>query len=190
MKSENKIYEAFYEEKENKLYYNQIKEITQLSHSSLQNILERLTKLNLLKLIKTKSNTFYEINNKKHFTLKFSEIATKRFNELNIGIKTPLKYFLKDIPKEIYTIVLFGSTAIKEEQKGSDIDLLIVSNSKINIDSNKKEAEITSKYPFSIFPTTIKQFIENRDDIIIQARKTGFPIYKEQNFYEVILDEY
>jgi len=190
MKSENKIYEAFFEEKEHKLYYNQIKEITQLSHSSLQNILEKLTKLNLLKLIKTKSNTFYEMNNKKHFALKFSEIATQKFNELNTRIKTPLKHFLKEINKEIYTIVLFGSTSIKKEQKGSDIDLLVISNSKINLDNNKKEAEITSKYPISIFQATVKQFIENKDDIIIQARKNGFPIYKEQNFYEVILDEY
>ena len=55
---------------------------------------------------------------------------------------------------------------------------------------NKKEAEITSKYPLSIFQATIDQFEKNKDDIIIQAKKTGFPIHKEQNFYETILNEY
>ena len=35
-----------------------------------------------------------------------------------------------------------------------------------------------------------QKFKENKDDVIIQARKTGFPIYKEQNFYEAILDGY
>jgi predicted nucleotidyltransferase len=97
---------------------------------------------------------------------------------------------LKNISPEIYTIVLFGSASRKEENKESDIDLLIVSDKKLNLEKNKEQAELTSKHPLSIFQTTIKQFIENKDDIIIQARKTGFPIYKEQNFYEVILNEY
>lgn len=190
MKSEDKIYLAYFELKQSKLYYNQLKEHTKLSHSSIQNILEKLIQSKILKLIKTKSNTFYEINNKKHFALKFSEIAIDKFNNLNIGVKNPLRNFLKDISKEMYTIILFGSASLKEEQKGSDIDLLIISSSEIDVDKNKKEAEITSKYPISIFRATIDQFVKNKDDVIIQARKTGFPIYKEQNFYEVILDEY
>jgi len=188
MKPEEKVYLAFFKEK--KLYYNQIKDLTSLSHSSLQNSLKKLIKSNILTLLKTKSNTFYQIANKKHFSLKFSEIAMNQFEELNANIKIPLKHFLKDITKEIYTIVLFGSASIKQEKKGSDIDLLIVANKKINLNQNKKEAEISSKYPLSIFQTTIKEFIENKDDIIIQARKTGFPIYKEQNYYEEILNEY
>ncbi len=190
MKSENKIYKAFFKENKEKLYYNQIKEITNLSHSSLQNILKKLVELKILKLIKTKSNTFYKILDKKRFALEFSGIAIRKFNELNTNVNNPLRHFLKNINKEIYTIILFGSASIKEEKKGSDIDILIVSNKKINLDNNKKEAEITSNYPISLFKATIKQFIQNTDDIIIQARKTGFPIYKEQNFYEVILNEY
>ena len=114
----------------------------------------------------------------------------QKFNELNIGVKNPLRNFLKNIPKEIYTIILFGSASRKEEQKGSDIDLLIIANKKADLTNNKKEAEITSKHSISIFQATIKQFIQNKDDVIIQARKIGFPICKEQNFYEVILDEY
>ena len=190
MKPEDKIYKAYFESTKNRLYFNEIKELSQLSDSSLTNTLNKLTKSNVLTQEKTKSNTFYKINNKKIFALKFSEIAVQIFNNLNNGVKVPLRNFLKNIPKEIYTIVLFGSASRKEEQKGSDIDLLIIVNKKINLTNNKKEAEITSKYPISIFQATIEQFLKNKDDVIIQARKTGFPIYKEQNFYEVILDEY
>ena len=190
MKPEDKIYKAYFESTKNRLYFNEIKELSQLSDSSLTNTLNKLTKSNVLTQEKTKSNTFYKINNKKIFALKFSEIAVQIFNNLNNGVKVPLRNFLKNIPKEIYTIVLFGSASRKEEQKGSDIDLLIIVNKKINLTNNKKEAEITSKYPISIFQATIEQFLKNKDDVIIQARKTGFPIYKEQNFYEVKLDEY
>ncbi len=190
MKPEDKLYRAYFESKKNILYFNEIKELSKLSDSSLTNTLNKLTKNNTLTQEKTKSNTFYKINNKKLFALKFSEIAIQEFNKLNTGVKTPLRNFLKNIPKETYTIVLFGSASRKEEQKGSDIDILVIANEKIDLTNNKKEAEITSKHPISIFQATIEQFLKNKDDVIIQARKTGFPIYKEQNFYEVVLDEY
>ena len=190
MKPEEKVYKAYFESKKNSLYFNEIKELSKLSDSSLTNTLNKLTKNSTLTQEKTKSNTFYKIKDKKLFALKFSEIAIQQFDNLNIGVKTPLRNFLKNIPKEIYTIVLFGSASKKEERKGSDIDLLIIASKKTNLMKNKKESEITSKYPISIFQATIVQFIENKDDVVIQARKTGFPICKEQNFYEVILDEY
>ncbi|MBI2666892.1 nucleotidyltransferase domain-containing protein [Candidatus Woesearchaeota archaeon] len=190
MKPEEKIYKAYFESKKNTLYFNEIKRISKLADSSLANTLSKLTKNNVLTSEKTKSNTFYKIKDKKLFALKFSEIAIQKFNELNIGVKNPLKNFLKNIPRETYTIILFGSTSRKEEHKESDIDLLIIARKKIDLNNNKKEAEITSKHPISLFQATIEQFTQNKDDIIIQARKTGFPIYKEQNFYEVSLDEY
>jgi len=190
MKPEEKIYKAYFKIRKSTLYFNEIKELSKLSDSSLTNTLSNLIKNNTLKQEKTKSNTFYKVNNKKLFALKFSEIAMQKFNKLNTGIKVPLRNFLKNIPKEMYVIVLFGSVSRKEEQKKSDIDLLVISNKKINLTNNKKEAEITSKHQISLFQATIKQFTQNKDDVIIQARKTGFPIYKEQNFYEAILDEY
>ena len=190
MKAEEKIYQAFFDLKEPKLYYNQIKDQTNLSHSSLQNALEKLKTAGILAEEKTKANTFYSVKDKKIFTLRFSEIAIKKFSELSPNVKTPLKNFLKNLPEDIHTIILFGSASRKEETKDSDIDLLIVSNKKADFSKNKKEAEITSKYHLSIFNSTMTQFKKNKDHILIQARKTGFPIYKEQNFYEAMLDGY
>jgi len=190
IKAEDKVYQAFFDLKQTKLYYNQIKEHSKLSHSSLQNTLEKLKTNNIISEEKTKANTFYKTKNKKLFELKFAEIATHKFQNLNRGIRIPLNNFLKNIPKEIYTIILFGSASRKEERKESDIDLLIVSQNKISIEKNKKEGEIISNYPINLFQCSIQDFLENKDDIIIQARTTGFPIYKEQNFYEAILDEF
>lgn len=190
MKPEDKIYRVYFECKKSTLYFNEIKELSKLSDSSLANTLNNLTKNNILNQEKTKSNTFYKIKDKKLFALKFSEIAIQKFNNLNIGVKVPLRNFLKNIPSKIYTIVLFGSSSRKEERKESNIDLLIINSKKLNLLNYKNEAEITSKYQISLFQATIKQFLDNKDDVIIQAKKTGFPICKEQNFYEVILDEY
>jgi predicted nucleotidyltransferase len=190
MRPEEKIYKAYFKSKKSTLYFNEIKEITQLSDSSLSNVLTKLTKGRVLSREKTKSNTFYKIQDKKIFELKFSEIAMQRFNELNTNIKIPLKNFLKEFPKKVYTIVLFGSASKKQESDRSDIDILVIIDKKVNINKHKREAEITSRHPISVFSTKIKDFLENKDDVVVQARKTGFPIYKQQNFYEAILDEY
>ena len=190
MKAEEKIYLAFLDLKEPKLYYNQIKEQTNLSHSSLQNALEKLKKTSILAEEKTKANTFYSIKDKKLITIKFSEIAMHKYTELNRNVRIPLNNFLKGLPKTIYTIILFGSASRKEERKESDIDILVVLDKPASLDDNKKNAEATAHHPISIFQCTMADFQENKDHVIIQARKTGFPIYKEQNFYEVMLDGY
>jgi predicted nucleotidyltransferase len=189
MKPEDKVYTAYFESKKNSLYFNEIKELSKLSDSSLTNTLQKLVKNNILSQEKTKSNTFYTIKDKKIITLKFSEISINKYQNLNRGVRVPLNNFLKDIPNNIYTIIIFGSASRKDEKDGSDIDLLIVSEKKISLDKNKKEAEIISNYPISLFYCNIESFLKNTDDIIIQGRKTGFPIYKEQNFYEAILNE-
>jgi len=190
MKAEERIYKAYLDLKKDKLYFNQLKEKTGLSNSSLQNALNKLIKEKTLKIEKTKSNTFYKIKNKKVFSIKFSEIAHKKFEKLNIEIKSPLRNFVNRLPKNIFTVVFFGSASKGEEQKNSDIDLLVVSNKKENLESLKREINNISNYPLSIFNCTTKQFEQAKDYVIIQAKKTGFPIYHEQNFYEEILDEY
>ena len=122
--------------------------------------------------------------------MKFSEIALKNFEKLNVEVKAPLKNFIKEIPKDIFTIVLFGSSSKNEQKENSDIDLLIVGDNKSNFEKIKKDVNSVSNYPISIFKSSVRQFYANKDPVIIQARKTGFPIFREQNFYEVILDEY
>ena len=190
MKAEEKIYEAYLKSGEPKLYFNQLKELTKLSNSSLQNVLNKLVKERILSLDKKTSNTFYEMKDTKLFSLKFAEIALTKYHKLNVEIKAPLKNFIEKMPKNIFTIVLFGSASRNEQGEGSDIDVLIVTDKKEDFEKIKKEVNSISNYPLSIFKCSVKQFYESKDHIIIQARKTGFPIYKEQNFYEVILDEY
>ncbi len=190
MKAIDNVYNAYFISKKDNLYYNEIKELSKLSDSSLSRVLKELTNSNILSKQETKSNTYYKIKDKKVFVLEFSKIAYNQFQNLNIGVKVPLKNFLKEITNNITTIILFGSASIKQEQDGSDIDILVVSNDKIDLDELKNKINITSNYPISIFSCNLDQFNSNKDNLIIQAKKTGFPIYKEQNFYEVLMNEY
>jgi len=189
MKADKKVYLAFFESKKPELYFNELKELTGLSDSSLANILKQLVAKNVLQMNKTKSNTFYKIQNRKLFSLKFSEIAISRFESLNRGVKIPLQNFLKLISGNINCIILFGSASKKKEKKGSDIDILMVTNENINFSKLKKEINATSNYPLNIFSCSREEFEKRRDNVIYQAKKTGFPIKGEQYFYEVQLDE-
>ncbi len=189
MKAIESIYFAYFQADKNNLYYNEIKELSKLSDSSLSRALKELTKDKILTKTTNKSNTYYKINDKKIFEIEFSKFAYKKFQNLNSGVKVPLKNFLKDVKNNIFTIILFGSASIKEEQDGSDIDILIVNNEKTDYEKLKNKVNIVSNYPISIFTCNIDDFNNNNDNIIIQAKKTGFPIYKEQNFYEVMLNE-
>lgn len=190
MKAEDKVLQAYFISKSHRLYYSQLKEISALSHSSLQNTLKQLIAKKILKEDKQKSNVFYEILNKKLFSLKFSEIALQKFKVLNRGVRIPLQEFLTTLPKDIFSIVLFGSASKNEEKRGSDIDILIVSKERYNFEEEVKNTNIVSNYPLNLFHCSVTEFIEGTDHIIIQAKKTGFPIKGEQNFYEVLLDEY
>lgn len=190
MKGFENIFYAYYVAKKDNLYYNEIKELSSLSDSSLSRGLKELVKTNIINKKETKSNTYYKIKDKKRFTLEFSKFAFNQFENLNTGIKMPLKNFLKGISNNVYTIVLFGSSSRKEEQEGSDIDLLIISEKEVNLDKLKEDVNITSNYPISIFYSNIEEFEKTKDHVIIQAKKTGFPIFKEQNFYEVMINEY
>ena len=188
MNPERRIYGAYLESGKSALYFNEIKRLAGLSDSSLASSLKRLVRGGLLSREQAKSNTFYGIRNKKMAALRFSEIAAGKFNELSRGVRVPLKAFLKGVPRETYTVILFGSASKREEKRGSDIDLLAVSGKMADLARSRKEAEVTSKYRISLFHVTLRMFVRAEDDVVIQARKTGFPIYGEQNCYEAMLN--
>lgn len=190
MKSEDKMYMAFFESKAKKLYYSQLKDLTKLSHSSLQNTLKRFVTQNILLEDKQKAHVFYEIKQTRLFALKYSEIALRKFANLNRRVRIPLENFLQEIPQNIYSIVLFGSASRGEEQNESDIDILVVSDTKLDLETAKKHANSISHYPLSVFECTMKEFLEAKDPVILQSRKTGFPLKGEQYFYEAMLNEY
>ena len=187
---EYKIYNAYFTARKRQLYFNELKELSGLSDSSLSNTLQQLVTQNILLKKPTKATTHYAIHNKRLLTLKFSELALQTFQTLKPNIRIPLEHFINNTPQTTFTIILFGSASRQQERTDSDIDLLVVTDHKTNFTTQKQKAEVTATHPLSIFTCTTQAFISGDDDVILQAKKTGFPIYKEQNYYEVVLDEY
>ena len=203
MKAEEKIYKAFYDTREKQLYFNQLKELTNLSNSSLQNALQKLENSKLVEIIQTKSNTFYQLKNRHLTALEFSGFDIEKFNNLNRNVKMPLKEYLKMSPNYIQFIILFGSACRKRERKSSDIDLLVVINKfkeqrlqKMYLKEIIEQFENISKnvraisiHPINTVFATIDEFKYGKDHLVNQAKLTGFPIKNHQNYHEVMHNE-
>jgi len=198
MKPIEKIYLAFYKSKSQRLYFNELKEISGLGDSSLSKNLNDLLKKNEIIKEKEKSNTFYTLKNIELKSIYFTKFSVEKFNNLNFKVNIPLKSFIDKI-SNINSIIHFGSSSRGEEKKGSDIDLLIILNSfknkklqKIYNQEIKKEIEeiknqINSKsiYPISCFYIIEEDFkLEENDNLIISAKNTGYPIYNQMEFYK------
>jgi predicted transcriptional regulator len=83
IKNKDVIYQAFFDTKEDKLYYNQLKVITNLSHSSLQTVLKKLKENEEIEEEKTKGNIFYSLT-KKYRAIEFTKITYDKINNLNL----------------------------------------------------------------------------------------------------------
>jgi predicted nucleotidyltransferase len=190
--STEKIYDAFFNSNSEELYYNQLKELTKLSYSSLQNSLKKLLLNKEIIKNKTKSNVYYKLSYLK--PVMFTKITLKKINELNRDVRIPLKEFIEEVPKTVHSIIFFGSASKKQEQEGSDIDLLIILDSfekkelqelyEEEIRSKIKKINISTIYNFSLAYITKKDFQKQEDFLIKEAKQTGFPIVNQQRYYE------
>jgi len=197
MEAKDKVYRAFYDVENSWLYFSELKEKTKLSNSSLQNVLKKLEKEGILEKNKKTSNIFFRMApDKKPFI--FAQIDKEKFESLNLGVRIPLKNWLKYLPPEIDFILLFGSASRKKEKDGSDIDLIVAlynfSNSNLQkiyekgirqeINQISKKINSESNYPLKIIFTKSDSLKTSNDHLIVQARETGFPIYGSLSYYE------
>jgi predicted nucleotidyltransferase len=204
MNAQERIYHAFYTSKKDRLYFSELKELTRLSNSSLQNILARLINQRIVKKEETKANVFFIIKNKKVFALEFAKIDLQKFESLNRNIRLPLKDFLELLPKGIATILLFGSSSRNKEIEKSDIDLMIILNKFDNeklqelyekemidkIEEIGKDIQTRSVHTISLAYTNTENMKKDSDHLVNQAIETGFPLLNQQYYHEVLKNEH
>ncbi len=196
-----RIYKAFYEARKEKLYFNQIKDISGLSDSSLWLGLKKLKKEGEVDVIKEKANTFYRLKNKGREKISFTSFDYEQLNSLNTDVKIPLKKFLGEKPKETEFVILFGSASRNQETRDSDIDLLIVLHSfesagtqkvyekevKGKLEKLRQKINASSIYPLSFFYAGIKEFMKSTDRVVQEAKATGFCVDGNMLYYDAVV---
>lgn len=197
-----KVYYSFYTSKKKKMYFNEIREKMKMSISSLQNAIIKLEKLNEIIKIKEKANTFYILKNNEKIALNFTNFDMQKLESLSRNVKIPIREFLKKASRIAY-ILLFGSASIGQEKKGSDIDMLIViyrfEDEKLNelyqkeikeyLEKIKKSINAKSLYPISLVFINENEFKTKKDYLLDEAKKTGFCIYNQLNYYKGVLED-
>ena len=191
-----RVYYAFYSSKKKRLYFNEMRASLKMSISSLQNALKKLEKNREIEKNKEKGNVFYSLKNKEIKALNFAKFDIQRIENLNINVKIPIKEFLEKT-RNVAFILLFGSSSRKEEKRGSDIDLLIVTyyfeDKKLNeiyqkeirkkIEEIKKIVNAKSLYLLSIAFVDENEFSTRKDYMLDEAKKTWICVYNQTDYY-------
>jgi predicted nucleotidyltransferase len=202
-KPTERIYRAFYDSRESRLYFSQIQELSGLSGGSLVNALRQLEATKEVQVTRNKAHTFYALRNRDMAALHFTRFDYEKLGSLSNRVRVPIRQFVTELPQGICFALLFGSAARKQERQGSDIDILLVlynfSNPKlqeeyeieIKIEADKVQKRITatSVYPIRIVYATVADFLKDEDRLIAEARNTGFCIAGNLEYYEVSLNE-
>jgi len=128
-----------------KFYLTQIARQTNLSDSTVHQILESQVERNLIKKEKLGNLSFYSLD-KSHPAIKLKKQLRTIF------LIQPLINQLKEWSQKI---ILFGSAALGEDTSSSDIDLLIISKEKDKIYEIFSKAKIKNKVKL-----IVKNFLE------------------------------
>lgn len=142
-----------------------------------------------------------KISNQKIISLNLQNPILK--NYLAISEQNKTKIFLnknkkisilrKQLPKGNYSLILFGSRANEKNRKQSDIDILILSNEKMNEKINFQKTQLLLNLeinPIFMLEKEFKKMLKEKDENLSKQILKNHIILKDENkFWETILYE-
>ena len=188
-----RIIELFYNNKNQSLYLREISRKLKLNESSVSRYLNRLVKENTL-ITEKEGNLKKFYVNKIKISLLFPLFDYERFENLSLLRKNAIiNYIKKSVSKPVF-LVVFGSTAKKTLRKDSDLDILEIINKIEKKDKIINEVEAQTSIKIQLLQLTFNQFkkeiINKQDKVFQSALKTGFPVFNNKYYYEVMLNEW
>jgi predicted nucleotidyltransferase len=185
------ILKRFYLNKNTPLHLREISRQVKLDQSALTRHLNNLTKSGVLDF-KAEGNLkkFYIQNGniRKIFPL----YDTERLESLPLLRRNAIRFYIEKLDVKPVFALVFGSTAKGGFKEGSDIDLVIVFNDKVDTKRAKSYAEAQTGITISEFQMTYKKFIMEarlkEDNVIQSGIETGYPVYNCSAYYEVLYE--
>ncbi|MDP2750587.1 MAG: nucleotidyltransferase domain-containing protein [Nanoarchaeota archaeon] len=186
------ILDLFYQNKNQPIHLREISRRINLREGSLTRHLNQLIKYKVL-LFKKEGNLKLFYVNKESIPKIFPLYDQDRFEKLASLRKNAIKYYLDKLSNKPVFLILFGSTAKGSAKETSDIDIIEVYNTKVDNSEAKKYVNAQTGLHISAFQMTFKDFVRElklKEDHVIQAGlETGFPVYNQNYFYEVLNNE-
>jgi predicted nucleotidyltransferase len=187
------ILEIFYKNKELKFHLRELARLTNYHGPSITRFLNFLELDNILSSKKEGNLKKYYINKNKYSFFIFEYFDILNFKKLPLIRQNAINIYIRNLSEKPIFIILFGSCAKENYKDSSDIDLLLITNNKINLENAKKEAEALTGITINSFQIKYKPFIKElklkEDKVIQSALISGYPIYNNISFYEEIYNE-
>ncbi len=185
-----KIMRLFYADKTARLHLREIARKAGLHEPSTTNFLKVLERDGILKSEKDGNQKKHSLKlNYKSYAV-FQLFDIERLNSLPNIRRNAINYFLDALKKKPLIAFVFGSTAKGTFKADSDIDLLIITNSKTPTADAEKNAEAFTGIRISVFQMSLETFskeIKLKEEPVIQAALTsGYPVFNHLYYYEVL----
>lgn len=184
------ILRVFYTNKSKQIHLRDIAKRTKLNENSAYRFLNKLEHENILKSEKKGNMKFFSLRQTKQVYSILTFFDIEHYEQLPHIRKTAITCYFSALPKQPIFAILFGSTAKNNFKNDSDIDILLITNEKINTKKAEYEADTQSAIKVSTFQVTYNDFITElklREDKVVQsAVETGYPLLNHIKYYGVL----
>jgi predicted nucleotidyltransferase len=184
-----KILKEFYNNGNSALHLRDIARKTKMNESSVSRHLNFLVKDKILSEEldgNMRKFCIAKLFISKIFPLYDSEV----FDKLPLLRKNAIKLYIEKLGEKPVMLVVFGSTSKGTYRQDSDIDILEIVNSMRDNAEAKKFAEAQTGIRIQVFQITLDKFEEElkmkKDKVVLAAVETGFPVFNNKYYYEVI----
>jgi len=177
MENKLKILKPFFEEPNRKFQIREVARILKKNHTTVRTLLNEFVKKKVL-----------IINNEGIYKSFSADTESGTYKRLKLNYNLSLVYdsgFIEFLEKELNyfeAVVLFGSFAKAENEKNSDVDILIVGSSSKKIDLSKIEKKIGHKIQLFIHSDKEIQEMKNKNKELLNNMLNGIKLY---GFWEV-----
>jgi len=186
-----KIISLFYRDAASAIHLRDIARKSKLNENSATRFLKQLEKEEILQAKKDGNLKKYTIQKNKKTFLIFTMLNMERYQRLPSITKNAIEYFMKTLQEKPIITVLFGSTAKGNYTNESDIDLLLITNRKIDTEEAENYAEAQTAMKINCVQIKYSEFLQEikmkEEKLIQSAIKTGYPLTNQITYYEEIL---
>ena len=182
-----KIMQLFYKDRTAKLHLREIARRTGLFGPSAYRFLNNLEKDGILKSEKDGNLKKYSVRKGLRAYFLFEAFDLEKFEKLPEIRRSAIKTYLDSLPEKPVFAVLFGSTAKGTYKEDSDIDVLLVTNRRIDAKQAEKEANALTAMKVSTFQITYRKFLNElklkEDKVVQSAVNSGYPVTGRLEYY-------
>ncbi len=188
-----KILHVFYKRRNEKIHLRELARETKMSVQGVSRYLSELEKNKILKSEKLGNLKQYSLLQNQEVYSLLAMFDVEKTQALSLLRKSAIRTYINVLPFPPVFAIIFGSTAKGTYREESDIDILLVTHKKMDVRKAEKEADALNSMNISTFQISFEEFkkeLRMKEDKVVQsAIATGYPVFNQQYYYEVLKNE-